>query len=93
MRDALRDGLSTVAEFVPKLALFLVILTGLGTLPAMASTSILLGASWPKISQHRWFKATAGITLVVFGVWMIIVAQQPHDHAAHAEHGTMHEHH
>lgn len=26
MRDALRDGLSTVAEFVPKLALFLVIL-------------------------------------------------------------------
>ena len=26
MRDALRDGLSTIAEFVPKLALFLVIL-------------------------------------------------------------------
>ena len=66
---------------------------GLGTLPAMASTSILLGASWPKMSQQRWFKTTAGVTLVIFGAWMIIAAQQPHDHAAHAEHGTMHEHH
>ena len=67
---------------------------GLGTMPAMVSTSILLGNAWPGITQQRWFKATAGSVLVVFGVWMIVAAQWPQNHSAHeARHLETHEHH
>jgi uncharacterized protein len=66
---------------------------GLGTLPAMASTSILLGASWPAISQQRWFKATAGSVLVVFGIWMIVAAQWPHHQGSHSNPTEVHQHH
>jgi hypothetical protein len=59
---------------------------GIGTLPAMASTSILLGASWPRLSQRPVFRAVTGGALLAFGTWMIVATQMPALHAAHAHH-------
>jgi sulfite exporter TauE/SafE len=51
---------------------------GIGTLPVMASTSLLLGGSWPKISQQPWFRSIAGTVLLAFGTWMIVATDTPH---------------
>jgi sulfite exporter TauE/SafE len=58
---------------------------GLGTLPVMASMTMLLGASWPKLSQRPWFRGAMGITLILFGAWMIVSAQGgAHVHDSHS---------
>ena len=57
---------------------------GLGTLPVMASMTMLLGASWPTLSQRPWFRGAMGTVLVVFGVWMMLAAYAPHDHESHS---------
>lgn len=54
---------------------------GLGTLPVMASMTMLLGASWPQLSQRTWFRGAMGTALILFGVWMILAAQETHMHA------------
>ena len=56
---------------------------GLGTLPVMASMTMLLGASWPNVSQRPWFRGAMGTALVVFGVWMMVGAYVPHAHEEH----------
>lgn len=58
---------------------------GLGTLPVMASMTVFLGGSWPKVSQRPWFRGAMGTTLIVFGVWMILAAYAPHDHESHSQ--------
>jgi uncharacterized protein len=58
---------------------------GFGTLPAMASTSVVLGASWPRLSQRPLFRAITGCALLTFGTWMIVAAQLPHRHDAHSQ--------
>jgi sulfite exporter TauE/SafE len=56
---------------------------GLGTLPVMASMTMVLGASWPKLSQRPWFRGAMGAALIVFGMWMIFAAQGAHEHEGH----------
>ena len=53
MKDALRDGLSTIAEFVPKLVLFLVILiVGMIVVTGIANTIYI----WLRARSERWLK-------------------------------------
>ena len=55
---------------------------GLGTLPAMLSSTLLAGAL-PKLSQRPWFRQLAGTAMLAFGVWMIVVGSMPQIHSAH----------
>ena len=55
---------------------------GLGTLPAMLSSTLLAGAL-PRVSQQPWFRQLAGTAMLAFGLWMIVVAALPQDHSAH----------
>ena len=56
---------------------------GLGTLPAMASLSIALGGSLPRLTQHLWYRRAAGTALIVFGFWIIAGVQFIHSTAEH----------
>ena len=49
---------------------------GLGTLPAMLSSSLLAG-TLPKLSQRPWFRHATGTAMLLFGVWMIAAATLP----------------
>jgi sulfite exporter TauE/SafE len=51
---------------------------GLGTLPMMASASLLLAGAWPKLTQKHWFRATAATVLFVCGTWTIVATQWTH---------------
>jgi uncharacterized protein len=55
---------------------------GMGTVPAMLSSTMLAGAL-PKMSQRPWFRQVTGTAMLAFGVWMIVAAQLPL-HGAHA---------
>jgi len=55
---------------------------GIGTLPAMASSTVLLGA-WPRLTQRPWFRAGTGTLLLLFGVWMMHGPQVMHAAGGH----------
>jgi sulfite exporter TauE/SafE len=54
---------------------------GLGTLPAMLSSSLLAGTV-PLLSKRTWFRHATGTAMLLFGVWMIVGTQIIH--ATHA---------
>lgn len=60
---------------------------GLGTLPAMLSSSILAGAL-PQLPQRTWFRHATGTAMLIFAAWMIIGAASP-IHTMHEHQGTI----
>ena len=56
---------------------------GLGTLPAMAASSITLSGSWQR-SRPQWLRKATGVLLLTFGVWMIGAAGLNPPHSGHS---------
>jgi sulfite exporter TauE/SafE len=55
---------------------------GIGTLPAMLSSSLLAGAL-PRLSQRPWFRHATGTAMLIFGLWMIVSANLAQFHGGH----------
>ena len=60
---------------------------GLGTLPAVIATGLLL-EQLKRIMQSRWTRSTAGLTLIIFGVWTLPISSSVLTDAHHT-HGSM----
>jgi sulfite exporter TauE/SafE len=58
---------------------------GLGTLPAMLSSSLLAGTV-PLLSQRNWFRHATGAAMLMFGLWMIAGPQLMHAMQAGSSH-------
>lgn len=59
---------------------------GLGTLPAVLATGVFL-EGFKKLMQLRGVRVSAGVLIILFGIWTLPLHSGHGDHSQHSEHG------